>query len=190
MLRHGFKAEAERIAAEGRSELGLAMTDALDAHALADHLGIPLVALSTVSTARDGAGFVAFFRVVDPESFSALTIFNATARMIVHNDAHHPHRQASNICHEVAHCLLEHPPAPLLGDGGCRERNETIEAEADWLGGALLVPREGGLSLIKRDWPVQRIADHYGVSESLCRWRLNNTGVVRHAERLAQRRRG
>jgi N-acetylmuramoyl-L-alanine amidase CwlA len=44
--------------------------------------------------------------------------------------------------------------------------------------------------LIKRDWPVQRIADHYGVSESLCRWRLNNTGVVRHAERLAQRRRG
>jgi Zn-dependent peptidase ImmA (M78 family) len=182
MLRRGFKAAAERIAVEVRSELGLAMTDALSAHALADHLGVPLVALSAVPS-TNGAGFRAFFQVTDPDSFSALTIFNGTARLIVHNDAHHPHRQASNICHEIAHCLLEHPPAPLLGDGGCRERNDTLEAEADWLGGALLVPREGGLSLIKRAWSVPEIADHYGVSEQLCRWRLNNTGVMRQARR-------
>jgi Zn-dependent peptidase ImmA (M78 family) len=104
--------------------------------------------------------------------------------MIVHNDAHHPHRQASNISHEVSHCLLDHEPAPLLSVTGCRYWNDTFEAEADWLAGVLLVPRDGGLILMKRGWSVSTIAEHFGVSEHLCRWRLNQTGVMYQTRRL------
>ena len=184
ILRRGFKAEAERIAQEVRVELGLSATDQLDGRALGDHLGVPLIGLSALATRRGGIDFRAFFQRTDPDTFSALTIFNGTARLILHNDAHHPHRQASNICHEVSHCILEHNPAPLLSETGCRHWNDTLESEADWLAGVLLVPRDGGLILIKRDWSIQEIAEHYGVSEHLCRWRLHQTGVMQQAKRL------
>lgn len=184
--RRGFKAEAERIAVEIRAELGLDLTDALDVHAVADHLGLPIVPLSGLSP---NGGFQAFFQYQDPESFSAITIFSGTARLIVHNDAHHPNRQHSNIAHEIGHCLLEHEPAPLVNEAGCRYWNDAFEAEADWLGGALLVPRDGGLCLAKRGWDIEQIAAHYGVSDVLCRWRLHQTGVIRQLERFAGRRR-
>ena len=184
--RRGFKAEAERIALEARAELGLSATDALDVTALATHLEIPVLAMSSLCASDGTSGFLDVLRFREQESFSALTLFTGTARLIVHNDSHHPHRQSSNIAHELSHCLLEHPPAPLVSDTGCRYWNPKFEAEADWLGAALLVPRDGGLCLAKRGWDLDRIAEHYNVSEPLCRWRLQQTGVIKQVERLAR----
>ena len=183
--RPGFKAEAERIALEVRTELGLSVMDYLNVHALAAHLEIPIVGMSQLADGH--AGFLQVFRHQEQDSFSALTLFTGTARIIVHNDSHHPHRQSSNISHEISHCLLEHPPAPLVSAEGCRHWNTQVEAEANWLGAALLVPREGGLCLVKRGWDVGRIAAHYEVSETLCRWRLQQTGILQQVERLARR---
>jgi len=54
-LRYGFKTEAEVLARELREELGLSYSDPLDCFALAEHFGIPVVALSV--SARQEARF-------------------------------------------------------------------------------------------------------------------------------------
>ncbi|MCU1298056.1 MAG: hypothetical protein JWO91_2334, partial [Acidobacteriaceae bacterium] len=49
--------------------------------------------------------------------------------------------------------------------------------EADWLGAALLLPREGLVRLRSAHRATAEIATYYGVSEALCEWRLRMTGV-------------
>jgi IrrE N-terminal-like domain len=46
------------------------------------------------------------FTQVDQEAFSAVTVFHGTRSVIVHNDAHAPARQKSDVTHELAHGLL------------------------------------------------------------------------------------
>ena len=136
---------------EIRAELGWSATDALDVFAVAEYWGIPVVPMSALPDGCGTHGFLQVFRTREQDSFSAITIFTGTARLIVHNDSHHPHRQSSNIAHELSHCILEHPSAPLRnGDSGCRDWNATYEAEADWLGGALLIPWGGRTPPCKR----------------------------------------
>ena len=188
MLRRGFKAEAERISQEIRSDLGLSKTSCLDVFSFAEDLGIPVVPMSEVPHAGRSASFLRVFQNGERDSFSALTLFNGTARLIVHNDSHHPNRQASNLAHELSHCLLEHDPAPVTNGAGSRYWNGSVEEEADWLGAALLVPREGALRLALARFSITEIAEHFGVSEDLCRWRMNQTGVLTQIERSRYRR--
>jgi Zn-dependent peptidase ImmA (M78 family) len=77
---------------------------------------------------------------------------------------------------------LEHPFTPALGIGGCRDWHEDLEAEADWLAGTLLVPREGALDWMRNDGSIEDGAEHFGVSQALFRWRVNQTGVARQIE--------
>jgi Zn-dependent peptidase ImmA (M78 family) len=57
--------------------------------------------------------FLRYFSQIDTDSFSAVTVFRGYRRLIVHNENHHPHRQASNLAHELSHTLLEHEPSPV-----------------------------------------------------------------------------
>jgi len=130
---------------------------------------------------------VRHFCVVDPTRFSAVTVFMGLFRHIVHNDAHAAGRQASDIAHELAHGLLLHPPAPALDAGGCRNWDAELEEEANWLGGALLVPEEAAVLLARRGIPLDVAAEAYGVSEQMMDWRLNVTGARIRAQRRAAR---
>jgi len=177
-VKRGFKSNAERIAAEIRSELDLSDDARLEPLELAEHLAIPVFGLKEVSGLVPKNSFLRYFAVTDPESFSAVTIFKGYERVIVHNESHHPNRQASNLAHEVSHSLLEHAPAPVARADGQRYWDPEVEAEATWLGAALLVPRAGALSMAKADWTIGDIAANYGVSESLCRWRISQTGIA------------
>ena len=51
------------------------------------------------------------------------------------------------------------------------------EQEADWYGAALLLPRSALVHHRSRGVTAADIADLYGVSGSLCEWRLRMTGV-------------
>src|SRR5687767_6877039 len=106
----------------------------MDVFVVAEQLVIPVVPMSGLLDGNGKAAFLDVFRNSEQESFSAVTIFTGRARLIVHNDSHHAHRQASNIAHEISHCLLEHESVPLIGEAGCRHWNPQFEAEADWLG--------------------------------------------------------
>jgi Zn-dependent peptidase ImmA (M78 family) len=111
--------------------------------------------------------------------FSAMTVAAGTRKLIVYNPKHPAGRQANSLAHELSHILLEHPMASALGDGGCRQWDPRLEAEADWQAGALLVPREAGLAWMRSNGSLEEGAAHFGVSVPLFQWRVNQTGVVR-----------
>ena len=173
--RRGFKSEANATAREIRAELGLKDLDKLDPWALATHLLVPVEPLSDY--ARDAPLAVHHFTAVDSGAFSACTVFDGARRKIVHNDAHLPGRQASNVTHELSHALLLHPPTPALDDRGCRQWNQNIEDEAQWLAGALLLTEDAALSIVRQNASVSAAADHFGISEQMVTYRLNVTGA-------------
>lgn len=173
--RRGFKSEANSIAREIRDELGLMMLDALSPWALAEHLAVPIIPLS--SFRADALGAVRYLQHVEAEVFSAVTVFDGPRRTIVHNDAHSTGRQTSNLTHELCHALLLHDPTPALDDRGCRQWNQRIEDEAQWLAGALLVTEEMALWIARGRLSVPAAALRLGVSRSMIAYRLNVTGA-------------
>lgn len=185
-LRRGFKTEAEEYAREFRDELGLEYHAPLCPWTLADHLAIPVLPLSEFASEISKA--VRYFMGTGNSYFSAVTIFNGHKRLIIHNDAHHPRRQSSNIAHELSHGILGHPPTPPLNEYGCRNFNKNIEDEATWLGSTLLIPRDVALYIVECGMPIDLAKVEYGVSSELITWRINITGVTTQIARRKQSR--
>ncbi len=183
-LRRGFKTEANAIAREIRHELKLRSDDPLDPWALAGHLDIPVWCLSDYQS--EAPQMVKHFTRVEQGVFSAITVFDGTARVIVHNDSHSRGRQASNLAHELSHGLLLHPPAPALDEGGCRDWDKTLESEATWLGGALLISDEAAVLIARQGWTVSDAAARYGVSERMMKWRLDITAARTRVTRASR----
>lgn len=181
-LRPGFKADAENIAQTVRAELGLGPLDALDCFALAEAWGIPVVSLGELR--EDGAKDSSVRHLLSEHAgFSATTVVLGTRRLIVYNPRQPPGRSASNLSHELAHLILEHEAAPAIGIGGCRHWDGLQEAEADWLGATMLVPRDGALEWMLQNGDLEEGARNFGVSVELFRWRVNHTGVVKQLAR-------
>jgi hypothetical protein len=185
-LRRGFKADAERTAELVRRDLGLEPLDRLDCFALAEAWGIPVVSLGELR--EEGASEASIRRLMSPDAgFSATTVVAGPRRLIVYNPRHDPGRKASSLAHELAHVILEHEAAPAIGVGGCRYWDTEQEAEADWLGSTLLVPRASALAWMLESDDVDAGAGNFGVSAELFRWRINHTGVVREVEKVRRR---
>lgn len=188
--RYGFKTEANATALETRAELGLGPLDKLDPRKLAEFLEIPVLDLSQL--AADAPALNHLLRI-EPEAFSAVTVFCGVERTIVHNDGHAPTRQNSNIAHELSHGLLLHPPTPAMDDRGCREWNQDIEDEAAWLAGILLITEDATLAIARaiasRHWTRADAAERFDVSEQMVQFRLNATGAMRRVERAKNYRR-
>lgn len=177
-FRRGFKTEAERLSLELRKELGLSCKMPVDIWKLAKYLEIPVVGIRDLRHHVSKPKVIACLATTESDCFSAMTIFEGDFRLIVHNDSHHKTRQSSNIAHEISHCVLEHSPTPAISPEGCRYWNGDVEDEANWLGAAILVPRDGALFLARLGRTISDIAGHYEVSEQLCRWRINGTGIA------------
>ncbi len=143
-----------------RRELRLRPVDPLDPLKLAKHLEIPVIRLSALK--QEAPATVEHFSRIGRSAFSAITVFDGMARVIVHNDSHSPGRQASNLAHELSHGLLLHPPRPALDGRGCRDWDQKQELEANWLAGALLVPDEAAVLIVRRGLSVPQAAEVYG----------------------------
>lgn len=185
-LRRGFKTEASALAKEVRAELDLGPFDRLDPLALAAHLEIPVIPLSKLRSTCEGARY---FLDIDPKPFSAGTIFDGHARVIVHNDAHSPARQNSNLAHELGHGLLLHEPQPALDAIGCRKWDQTIEEEADRLRDELLMTREMAVAVARGRFSEKEARERLQISKDLVTYRLNMTGARKQAERERKARR-
>lgn len=173
----GFKAKANRIAVEIRKKMGLEAVDPIDPYKVCSHFDIEVIKLSNLGF--DASAFLG----VDSSVFSAVTVPNGARTAIVYNDSHHPYRQNSNICHELAHCFLGHRFTPPLTEEGERIRDGGIEAEANYLGGALLLTNEGALHVLKKRLlsEAQRI---YGISDAMLEWRLRVSGAYKIYKRM------
>ena len=173
--RRGFKADAQRIAAEVRRELRLGQLQAILPHRLAEHLAIPIVPLQSLDAPHDA---VQHFVAAEPSAFSAVTVFRGSERIVVYNDAHAPVRQTSDITHELAHALLMHPPHVAVdATTGCRVFHGEIEREAEYLSGVILVTDAAAVSIVRTGQDVSDAARHFGVSRHMVVYRINISGA-------------
>jgi Zn-dependent peptidase ImmA (M78 family) len=180
-LRRGFKAEAERIAAEQREFLGVSSTGPVDPFLLLDHHGI------TVRTPAEVAGLALMPRdtlqllVEHSDYWSALTVRTPAGIVVVHNPQHEQPRQHSNLTHELAHVLLQHMPGALQTVAGCvmRDFDEVQEEEARCLGDTLLAPRAALEAAARRRMTLDQTADWLGASLQLTSYRAHTTGITR-----------
>ena len=181
-MRHGFKSEANAIAREVRAELALYRTAPLDVWRLAKYLEIPVVPLSALHNAAPEAAML--FLNGGQEMFSGVTVFRGSRRTIVFNDAHALGRQSNDVGHELSHGLLLHTPAAAVDGRGCRVWDREAEDEANWLSGALLVPEEAALHIVRRGWSAREAAARYGVTPKLVQYRLNVTAARKRVRRM------
>ncbi|MDJ0799084.1 MAG: ImmA/IrrE family metallo-endopeptidase [Calothrix sp. MO_167.B12] len=176
-LRYGFKTEANDYAREFRAELGVKPHAPLCPWRLAEHLEIPVVPLSKFQNEIPGA--VNYFTTQDTKSFSAVTVFDNTRRMIVHNDSHNFLRQASNLSHELSHAILMHPPTAPFNEYGFRNFNQEYEEEANWLGPALLISEEAALHIVETEMTIEEAMQCYQATKEVIKMRINVTGARR-----------
>ena len=188
-MRRGFKAEAEALATDVRTKLGCKPDEPAPLVELGRHLGVEIVPADR---------FVARSRLLElhriqPDAFSAGTFRRPTGGfVVVYNPLHAKGRTRSDQAHELAHILLGHSVRTLEQVGNLRFFTCDVkqEEEADWLGGCLLLPRGLLLKAAKAGMTATAIADKYGTSEPMARFRLNASGVliqVGHARAASKR---
>lgn len=186
-MRRGFKAEAERQAETARASLGLDAIAKLDPWVFAESLGAYVLGADELDLPEPHA-----IQLLerDPDSWSGMTLAEDGMLLVVLNSAQSKRRQAATLMHELAHSILDHTPASVqVSPAGLvllSDYSDEQEEEADWLGGALLLPQVALLHHRKAGWSVAEIARHFGVSDDLCHWRCRMTGVEK---RLAFRTR-
>ena len=127
--------------------------------------------------------------IVGSEVFSAVTVFSGRVGQSCITMGT-PTQQSSNICHEVSHGLLHHPPTAAMDNSGCRASDQTLRMRLRrWLAGCSGARAggagygQGAMDLLRSGRPVS------GVSEPMLRFRLNATGAVVRARRAAKARR-
>lgn len=180
-LRRGFKAEAERIAAEQRELLGLRAGAPVDPFRLLNQHGItvrtPADVAETTLMPRDTLQLLA----EHSDYWSALTVRTPAGTVVVHNPQHERPRQHSNLTHELAHVLLQHTPGALQTVAGCvmRDFDELQEEEARCLGDTLLAPRAALAAAARRRMNVTQTAAWLGASVPLTSYRAHTTGISR-----------
>lgn len=184
----GFKAEAERTALELRSELRIGVSGKLEPLRLAEHLQVPVLSIEDIRYANRAA-LEHFLHGRGREEFSAAALHvGRYRRIILVNPAHSDARQASNLCHELAHVILGHDSEGPVGDDGTRNWDHRQEDEADWMGGCLLIPAQAAEASARRGEDDAMVASRFGVSLSMATMRMNTTGARRIAERAHRRR--
>jgi Zn-dependent peptidase ImmA (M78 family) len=169
-LRRGFKADAERISLRIRFKLGIPPTGPLDPEEVCRAFDIELLGMSELGCD------VSAFQGADNDGFSAMTVCAGLQRAIVHNDSHHPFRQHSNIFHELAHCFLGHNGCTILNDNGTRSYDSVIESEASYLGGALHLPKDAALHVLRNGLRPSAQAI-YQISKPMLEYRLRVSGA-------------
>ena len=186
-MRRGFKASCERTSGAHRLALGLGPGDPLNPEVLAHHLNVTVWRPEDVPELAPAS--LAQLVEEDSDGWSAVTLRVGSSPLIIVNSAHAPTRQRNSIAHELAHLILDHRPSRIdvSGEGllvlSSFEGDE--EEEANWLSGALLVPRDGLMRLYRQRPDEGCLADHFGVSVALLKWRLQMTGVAVQVRRAS-----
>ena len=184
-MRRGFKSACERTAAAHRETLKRRLDEPLDPEELASHLDVLVWRPNDVPELSEKTLKQLLER--DKESWSAVTLKVGATCLTIVNSEHSLNRQRSSITHELAHIILKHEPDRIdVSTKGyllLSTFEKEKEDEANWLAGALLVPREGLRRIFRSTKDPQRLAHHLGVSRKLLEWRLRMTGVAVQARR-------
>ncbi len=186
----GFKASAERLADELRSQAGVPADGAADLEAIAGVLGARIVAADTL-VAR---GRLVELKAIQPDAFSACTFsLPECGAVVVYNPLNAPERRNSDLAHELAHLALGHALRRIerLGAFSFLTCDADQEAEAQWLAAAMLLPRPLMLHYWRAGVGPEEIAARFGVSLQIVAFRINATGVaLQHGRERRRQARG
>jgi Zn-dependent peptidase ImmA (M78 family) len=189
-LRRGFKAESERIADELWEQHGLDGAAALDPRGLATTLGVE------VRSADELVPIVRLHELdaIQPGVFSACTFrFPPTRSVVIYNPLSAPTRRNSYLAHELSHVVLRHKLSRVerLDNVSFFSCDANQEEEANWLGGAILLPRFALLHDLRAGLTPRAIASQRELSPQMVDFRINVTGAARQLqrERAAKKRR-
>ena len=178
MYRRGFKSWCENTSAALRSELRLGPGEAMDPRSLAARLDITVWKLEEIPGIP--AECVAVLRA-DSDSWSAATVCIGIRHAVVLNSAHSSGRMNSDFMHELSHLVLAHTPArvDVSTDGVLllSTYDRAQEDEANWLSGALLLPRDALLGIRKKHLTDDAACRLYGCSQDMLTFRLRVTAV-------------
>ena len=178
-MRRGFKSWCERTAAEYRRSLGVALGDRLDPRDLATSLGVRVASPEELPMLSPNS--LAQLTRAGADHWSAVTVSQGGKILVILNSGHPPTRQANSLAHELAHVILNHTSAQVqLSSEGFLFRasfDSEQEAEADWLAGCLLAPRDDLLYAWRRSRDTAALATRFGISKALTTWRMRMTGV-------------
>ncbi len=171
-LNTSFKKRAEAIAVDWRYRLRLRVHDELPAERLIAEFQGEAVTPDHVP----GANTEITARLLDVDDWSA-AIIRRSPLLIVYHPAHSYARRQANLMHEMAHILLDHPMVGFDPTTGLPVRDPECEEEATYLGSCLQIPRLGLKWAVHQGWGIKSIAQHFGASEDLVRFRGNMTGI-------------
>jgi Zn-dependent peptidase ImmA (M78 family) len=179
-VRRGFKAEAERLAQNVRTQMGKRAADPLDAKELAQHVGADIRSADSLTSLTK----LEELERLQPGAFSACTFTINEKQVIVYNPLSSPGRTQSDIAHEAAHIILGHQLKTVETIGGITffTCDADEEQEANWLAGCLLLPRSLLLRAARRGLDSHAIAREFNVSEPMAAFRLRTTGVARQVQ--------
>lgn len=186
-MRYGFKADAERRSGQARELLSLGSRAPIDAWAYCSALGIVVLPFDKLPLAESHCNQLLR---EDSESWSGLTLKEGDRHFVVVNPTHGVGRQANTLVHEIAHIQLNHVAGRVdISDSGIMllsDYPDDQEQEADWLAGAILIPREALLFYRSLGWSEGQISEHFGTSLALAQWRLRMTGIDAQLRRSAK----
>jgi Zn-dependent peptidase ImmA (M78 family) len=175
----GFKTWAEQTSARARQQLKLSSISPLDPFALAGVLDVYIMTPDDLSDlpAKVRRRLLTEFS----DHWSAITVMSGNHHLIVTNSAHASTRRNSSLAHELAHIILGHEPSLMFmtpkSGLALRTHNDEQEEQANWLAGALLLPRDALVAIRRSGTSDERACREYGVSSAMLKFRMNVSGV-------------
>jgi len=198
-MRRGFKAEAERHAAHLRTAIGATEYETIQLPTLARHLKVAVLAADRV---LGGLELLTALHEEQQGAWSAATLTVHGRTVVVYNpltfegeflspaEAQCDGRTRSNVAHEFAHLVLRHELRQIqrIGEHTFFACDHEQEEEANWLAGALLLPRPLLVVAARRGDTDEQIGKANSVTTSMATFRLNATGARMQAARGRARR--
>jgi hypothetical protein len=195
-VRRGFKAQAERNAAQLRDATGCSDRETMSLPRLAAHLKVEVLA------GHRALGSAEPFRALHDEqagAFSGATfhlpdgrivvVYNpivyATGELLSPREAQTHGRTRSDVAHELSHLVLGHDLREVKTIAGhpfftCDPEQED---EANWLAGCLLLPRPLLVDAAHRNEDNDYVAECHHVTVEMARWRMGVSGARLQAGR-------
>lgn len=189
-MRRGFKAEADRHAASLRAATGCSDRESPSLAKIAVHLRVAI--LPADQLLGGGVDDLLALHQTQAGAFSASTLSPpGRRRIVVYNsvdfegryltpaEAKLDGRTRSNVAHEFSHLILGHDVRQVqkIAEHYFFTCNPEQELEANWLAGAVLLPRPLLVEAARRNLTNDQIAATHNVTVEMARFRMNATGA-------------
>lgn len=167
------------LAIEERSTTGVDEHEAFDPYALCEEHGVRVYTVESLRSFGAPTEAILHFTSLNTTSWSAALVPIGPARVIIENETHPPVRRRSSIAHELGHFLLEHEfNGVLLGEDHKRQFDSSLEKQATFLSGELLVPENAAKQAAYKGWDNEQVAKTFNVSTQFAQMRMSGPRVM------------